>query len=445
MTFNQNPDPMSGLLNQVDAQSPNLTSHFPGEGMLVVMASNLEQISVLEAGIHRGAIALKLDPKQDAIQQITLALQTASDPIKSLHLITHGSANCLQFGDGVLDLNNIEQYQPQLQQWNVPEILLYACNLAENDLELVHRFHQLTHANIAASSTPIGCSKQGGNWQLDVQIGRIKSALAFTETLQRSYSGLLTIERVSLNSQGEQVNPDPRNSGVQDAVLSINGRFVAFESDADNLVPDDTNNATDVFIRDRQTGITSRVSVNSFGQEGQDRSGALFDGVLPALTPDGRFVAFESRATNLAPGDNNGEEWDIFVRDLQTETTTRVSINPNQEGGNETSRNPSISANGRFIAFESLADNLEARQTEPGIWDIFVYDRDPDGNGIFDQGNGRPIRVSVTGVGLDGNDDSFNPSISSDGRLVVFESDANNLVPEDTNDVRDLFLHDRDP
>ncbi|MEL7034765.1 MAG: DUF4347 domain-containing protein [Cyanobacteria bacterium J06592_8] len=445
MTFNSNLDPMPRLFNRINAQSPNPTEHFQGEGMLVVMASNLEQIPALEAGIHSGATVLKLDPKQDAIQQITLAIQTAKHPVKSLHLMTHGLANCLQFGETVLDLNNIKQYQPQLQQWNVPEIFLYACNLAQKDLEFIARLHQLTHASIAASSTPIGCLKQGGNWQLDVQIGAIKSDLAFTETLQKSYSGLFTIERVSLNSQGEQTNPDPQNFGSQDAVLSIDGRFIAFESNANNLVPGDSNNLTDVFIRDRQTGTTTRVSVNSFGQEGQDRSGALSDGILPALTPDGQFVAFESRAANLAPGDNNGEEWDIFVRNLQTETTTRVSLSPNQEGGDDTSRNPDISADGRFIAFESLADNLDARETEPGIWDIFVYDRDSDGNGIFDQGNGRQIPISITEIGIYGNDDSFNPSISSDGRLIVFESDANNLVEGDNNGVRDLFLHDRDP
>ena len=425
-------------------QKVNL-NRFRGGGMLVVFSPNLLDIQTLIAGVHRGAEILQLHPNQNAIEQITTAIQTPTTPVQSLHLVTHASANVLDLGNTQLSLDNLKQYRTLLQQWNVPEILLYGCNLAEKNTEFIQRLHQLTGANIAASSTAVGCSKGGGNWQLDVKIGEITSEIALIKNVQKNYPGIFIIERVSVNSQGEQAAADAQNFGSQDGILSTNGQFVAFESNANNLVPDDNNGVSDVFLRDRQTGITTRVSVNSFGQEGNDRSGAFSDAILPALTPDGRFVAFESKASNLAPADNNAEEWDIFVHDRQTGTTTRVSINNDGVSGNGSSRNPVITHDGRFVAFESRADNLVARDDNQGAWDIFVHDRDPDGNGIFDQGNGRTVRMSVNGIGLQGNDDSFDPSISSDGRFVVFESDANNLVIGDNNGVQDLFLHDRDP
>ena len=429
---------------QSSKSTPN-SQNFASPKILVVLASDLFDISTLIAGVNREANVLQLDPNQDAIEQITSTLKSNPFTIKSLHLVTHASANILSFGNTNLSLENIDSYRSLLKQWNVPEILLYGCNLAQENTHFIQRLHQLTGANIAASSTPIGCFKKGGNWHLDVKIGQINSEIAFNEEVQNHYQGLLTIERVSINSQGEQAAPDPQDFGSQDGNISNNGQFIAFESNANNLVPDDNNGVSDVFVRDRQTGITSRVSINSFGQEGNDKSGAFSDSILPAITPDGRFVAFESKANNLAPGDNNAEEWDIFVRDRETETTTRVSIRNDGISGDDASRNPVITPDGRFIAFESRAENLVPRDDNSGTWDIFVHDRDFDGNGSFDQGSSRTVRISINGIGLQGNGDSFDPSISSDGQFVVFESDSNNLVVGDNNGVRDIFLYDRDP
>ena len=412
--------------------------------ILVVFAANLFDLPTLIAGVHRGATVLQLHPNQDAIEQITFALENTASPAKSLHLVTHASANILDFGNLQLTPENLEQYRTLFRRWNVPEILLYGCNIARKNRQFIRRLHQLTGASIAASSTPVGCLQRGGNWQLDVKMGRITSEIAFVEDLRKNYSGLFTIERVSINSQEEQANADPQNYGSQDGNISNNGQLVAFESNANNLVPDDNNGVADVFVRDRQTGITTRVSVNSFGQEGNNQSGAFSDAILPALTPDGRFVAFESKATNLAPADNNADEWDIFVRDRQTETTTQVSVTNNGVGGNDSSRNPAITPDGRFVAFESRADNFD-RDNGLGTWDIFIHDRDFDGNGSFDLGTSRTFQMSINGIGLGGNDDSFDPSVSSDGRFVAFESDADNLVDGDNNGVRDIFLHDRDP
>ncbi len=148
--------------------------------------------------------------------------------------------------------------------------------------------------------------------------------------------------------------------------ISADGRFVAFQSDATSLVVGDTNGAPDIFVHDRQTGTTTRVSVDSAG--GQANSGSSY----PSISADGRFVAFVSWASNLVAGDTNGRE-DIFVHDRQSGTTTRVSVDSAGEQGNGYSNfAPTLSADGRFVAFASDASNLVAGDTN-GTGDIFVH------------------------------------------------------------------------
>ena len=233
-----------------------------------------------------------------------------------------------------------------------------------------------------------------------------------------------TTERVSVASDGTQGNDESSDPAISGA-----GRFVAFESPADNLVPGDTNEMWDVFVHDRQTGTTERVSVASDGTEGNDDSSA------PAISADGRFVAFHSLADNLAPGDTNGLT-DVFVHDRQTGTTKRVSVASDGTEGNETSAFPAISGAGRFVAFHSLADNLVTGDTN-GEWDVFVHDRQ----------TGTTERVSVASDGSQSNCypycDGRTPSISADGRFVAFLSRADDLVLGDTNEIWDVFVHDR--
>ena len=147
--------------------------------------------------------------------------------------------------------------------------------------------------------------------------------------------------RVSLGVNGG----DPDSLSLE-PVLSEDGRFVAFQSFATNLVPGDTNGCSDVFVRDRQTGETTRVSVSSAGAQGNYYSGE------PAISPDGRFVAFVSDATNLVPGDTNGVA-DVFVHDRNTRRTQRVSISSAGFEGNARSGRPTISKDGRYVAFAS--------------------------------------------------------------------------------------------
>ena len=153
-------------------------------------------------------------------------------------------------------------------------------------------------------------------------------------------------ERVSVNRAGEQGNDVAYGSA-----LSADGRFVAFQSLAADLVPGDTNGTWDVFVRDRLAGATERISVSSASAQGNLSS------VGPALSADGRFVAFQSLAANLVPGDTNAT-WDVFVRDRLAGTTERISVSGASEQGNNTSEYPAISADGRFVAFQSAASNL---------------------------------------------------------------------------------------
>ena len=230
-----------------------------------------------------------------------------------------------------------------------------------------------------------------------------------------------TTERVSVDSAGVE-----GNSVSVVPAISADGRFVAFHSVANNLVTGDTNGAFDVFVHDRDTDTTERVSVDSAGVEGNDVS------INSTISADGRFVAFRSIANNLVAGDTNGF-WDIFVHDRTTDTTERVSVSSAGVQGNSFSFRPAISAGGRFVAFFSRANNLVAGDTN-GKDDIFVHDRDTD---ITE-------RVSVNSAGVQGNDFSrFRTSISADGRFVAFRSEANNLVAGDTNGFRDIFVHDR--
>jgi Tol biopolymer transport system component len=249
-------------------------------------------------------------------------------------------------------------------------------------------------------------------------------------------------EQVSVATDGAEAN----SNSVRPSV-SADGRFVAFYSNATNLVAGDTNNREDVFIHDRQTGVTERVSIATGGAQanGDSEVPGLTSG--PSLSADGRFVVFYSNATNLVTGDNNGQ-YDGFIRDRQMNVTQRVSVATDGGDPNGDSFAPSISADGRFVAFESNASNLVAGDTNNNR-DVFVLDRQ----------TGVTERVSVATGGTQADNyildqdripdccpslrADFSPSISADGRFVLFNSDASNLVPGDTNNTRDTFVRDR--
>ena len=245
-------------------------------------------------------------------------------------------------------------------------------------------------------------------------------------------------ERVSVASDGAETN-----SGSSWPTISADGRFAAFHSGATNLVPGDTNGEDDVFVRDRGTGATERVSVASDGTQGTCPNKNACVSSYAALSADGRFVAFRSFAVNLVPGDTNGRG-DIFVHDRAAGVTSRVSVASDSTQSNRGSSFPAISADGRFVAFVSMATNLvpgdtndwsQANNADAGN-DVFVHDRQ----------SGVTERVSVASDGTEGDlpFDYSVPSLSADGRFVAFSSQATNLVPGDANGQDDVFVHDRD-
>jgi Tol biopolymer transport system component len=227
--------------------------------------------------------------------------------------------------------------------------------------------------------------------------------------------------RVSVASDGSQGNGDSLVPSI-----SADGRYVAFESHASNLVGGDDNSAADVFVHDRETGQTARVSVTSAGEQG------IAESLDPSISADGRFIAFSSFASNLVNGDGNVAQ-DIFVHDRETAQTTLVSVATDGVQGNGDSMYPFISADGRFVAFFSWAETLVSDDNNFST-DVFVHDRE----------TGQTELVSVASDGTQGIAGSLLPSISADGRYVAFMSYAGNLVWGDGNHAADIFVHDRE-
>ncbi|MFF9021414.1 TolB-like translocation protein [Streptomyces eurythermus] len=192
----------------------------------------------------------------------------------------------------------------------------------------------------------------------------------------------------------------PADGDSAGAVLSGNGRFVAFLSDAGNLVPGDTNGLADVFVKDLRTGAVDRVNVAGDGSQADAAASRV------SVSADGRYVAFDSYAGNLAPGDMPGA-WDVFVHDRVTGRTEVVVANPGGTPGN--SYDPVISANGRYVAYASYRDDLVPQDTNSGI-DVFVHDR----------ARGTTRLVSVFTDHLQGTSTSLAPTISADGTRIGF-------------------------
>jgi len=220
---------------------------------------------------------------------------------------------------------------------------------------------------------------------------------------------------VSLSSTGKH-----GNGSSSDPVISASGRYIAFEAVASNLVPHDTNGSTDILLRDMSAHRTTRMSVNSKGAQG------IASSYSASITPDGRYVAFES-FSNLAGKDGNHVA-DVFLRDRVAGKTYRISLSSKGRVGNGYSSDPAISANGRYVAFESAATNFTRNDTNAHV-DVFIRDR----------ATGRTRCASVTPGGHVGNAAASDPSFSDSGKVVVFEAEASNLISGDTNGRTDAF------
>ncbi len=292
--------------------------------------------------------------------------------------------------------------------------------------------------------------------------------------LASTSSGQVT-RRVSVDSRGRQAN-----DGSAWQSISGDGRYVAFISWASNLVPGDTNNTNDIFVRDTLLGTTVRASVNSAGEQANNYSQE------PSLSADGRFVAFGSAASNLSPLNTSG--YDVYVRDLVAGTTELVDMSSTGQPASDGADSPSISGDGRFVAFMSYSSNLVPGDNN-GIVDFFVRDRlnnttecvsNPHGSQAYDGRWYQQVQISADGScvaftsyatnlvpgvtdgllrvfvrdrrsgqiycpavdlgGRVGGREEWGPAISGDGRFVAFTSQDNHLVSGDTNHAQDIFV-----
>ena len=290
-----------------------------------------------------------------------------------------------------------------------------------------------------ATTTPI----VAGNVPVISADGRF---IAFVGSILNTTNNVQNISLIQDLDTGEQIITSVSSDGVlangltsrlDSIAISEDGRFIVFSSNSTNLVPNDTNEQTDLFMRDAIAGTTTLISIDSDGSQIPNN---LFDDdtFRPSVSTDGKFVAFQTAAPFA--GNSTGQD-NIFVRDIVSGTTELISVDSSGTQGNQVSSSPSLSADGRYVAFESLANNLVSGDTfsDP---DIFVHDRlskttimaSVNTNGEEASG----ISEQEGGFGPE----STNPIISPDGQFIIFESTATNLVPNDTNQVKDIFMHD---
>jgi Tol biopolymer transport system component len=276
---------------------------------------------------------------------------------------------------------------------------------------------------------PVGHAQ---SWRIEMRAARgvARASSATVLVTARSIQNGTRIDAVQVTtaSLGEatQLVSLTDSEGIADSAslwpsCSGDGRLVAFTSAAANLVPGDTNRVSDIFVRDRQVGTTRRVSISAARTQTNDWSDQ------PALSRDGRFVAFRSAASNLVDGDTNGVA-DIFLVSLETGAVERASAPVAGGQSNGGSAEPTLSADGRFVAFTSMATTLVAGDTN-SVADVFLLDR-----------HARTLtRMSQTALGVQANGASDNPALAADGSVVLFRSAATNLVAADTNRQLDVF------
>ena len=312
-----------------------------------------------------------------------------------------------------------------------------AQNLVANDLNGaadVFLRDRITNTTERVSLSSSGAEVFGSSWRCAISAdGRCVAFESLASTLvsadTNGVSDVFVRDRLLGTTERVSVGLalTQANAPSYSPAISADGRFVAFRSEASNLVPGDTNGTFDVFVHDRQTGATELVSVGLAGVPGNGQS------IEPSLSADGRFVAFQSAATDLVPGDSNAA-FDVFVRDRLLGTTERVSIDASGTEGNGNSTRASISADGRRVVFQSLASNLVPGDTNATI-DVFLHDRQ----------TGATVRINLDSAGNEANNFGAAPAISADGQFVLFNSMATNLVPGDTNNALDVFEREHNP
>jgi Tol biopolymer transport system component len=270
---------------------------------------------------------------------------------------------------------------------------------------------RFTAPSVSADGNVVAFDSQAGNLVIDDGNG-------FADVFAHDRTTGAT-ELLSVNDAGE-----PGDSDSEGQAVNGDGSVVAFHSTATNLVRKDGNSAMDVFVRDRVAATTQAVSVNANGKTGNAESFG------PDISPDGRYVAFVSAASNLVPGDTNRSR-DVFVRDRMAGTTELVNLGVGGVLGNNFAGGAAISDDGRYVAWSTFADNVVPGDDNDSF-DVFWRDRQ----------TGETQLVSQSTDGVLGDFPSAGPAISGNGLFVAFYSEADNLVRADSNETRDIFVRD---
>ena len=392
---------------------------------IIFIDSAVKDYEQLIQGVSTEARVVTLVPTADGISQITQELARHTG-LEAVHIVSHGGPAGLQFGSGSLSLDNIDEMGGELQTWqnalgNDADILIYGCDVGagiEGQI-FVQKLSELTGADVAASNDTTGHNSLGGDWNLEEQVGYIETSVALDDVLQESWQGTLdTAELVSVDSTENLADGSTSDMPAS----SSDGRYVVFQSNATNLVAGDTNACSDIFLHDRHTDQTTRISVDSIGTQADS------DSYSPSISSDGRYVVFESGATNLVAGDTNAVN-DIFVHDTQTDATIRVSVDSIEMQANAGSNTASISNDGRFIAFISAATNLVPDDSN-GLNDAFIHD----------QHTGETDFASTI---LDGGITASGAVIGGGNERYLLLTTSVSLVGDDTNGLSDAYLIDR--
>jgi len=272
---------------------------------------------------------------------------------------------------------------------------------------------------ILGSSTAPSISNDG---QVVAFLSNAGKLVGDNEIIQHIYIKNLSTNQISRASIGD--GGQKANSISYSPDISGDGKHVVFYSLADNLVTADDNGESDVFIRNLETGYTKLVSTSTSGVQANGRS------TEAVVSNDGRYIAFSSMATNLVSTPTLGKS-NVYVKDMQTGAVQIISINNNGQAGDAESFEPAISASGRYVAFSSLANNMDSAPAN-NQYDIFVHDRELK----------KTTRVSINNSGQLSNNHSGQVSISDDGQVIAFASMANNLSSTDENSLIDVFVKD---
>ncbi|MBW4540517.1 MAG: DUF4347 domain-containing protein [Myxacorys chilensis ATA2-1-KO14] len=427
-------------------QTPQTPLARSASASILFIDSGVKDYQSLVAGVQAGTEVHVLHSAQGAISgeasgaiaQITQTLLGRSG-ISSLHIISHGEVGGVQLGNTWLTGKTLDNYASQFKSWSEAltedaDILLYGCDIAQGEQgqAFINQFSQLTGADIAASTNWTGNAELGGDWTLEANMGEIEAAIALRSDTLAAYQGVLPIDLISVSDPTLFSATVGGSSGASST--SQDGQYVVFTSSANNLVDNDTNGKSDVFLFNRTDG-----SVKLISHQVSSTFSATGDSLNPIISSNGDSVTFVSNASNLVSGDiqNTGTRNNIFVWDRQNDVTTLVSRSSTGLSGNNTSSSQTISATGDAISFLSLATNLDSRDSGNTRRDAYLWTKSDNKVTLVS----RNFNRTVAGNGI-----VSAAVLSSDGGYVAFTSNASDLITatdSDTSQSPDVFLWKR--